>query len=67
MLEGQDFYRIAPKIVVYKNLFDNEEFKESFEYIKSIEDTWVDWYTFGKQKNFPLKNTRNAYGLDVLC
>jgi hypothetical protein len=66
MLEGQDFYRIAPKIVVYKNLFDNEEFKESFEHIKSIEDTWVDWYTFGKQKNFPLKNTRNAYGLGVL-
>lgn len=66
MLEGQDFYKIAPKIIVYKNLFNDPQFLESFEYIKSIDNTWVDWYTFGKQKNFPLKHLRNHYGAGVL-
>jgi hypothetical protein len=58
MLEGTDFYKIAPKIIVYKNVFNNDYFMECFEHIKSIDNMWVDWYTFGKQTNFPVKATR---------
>ena len=66
MLEGQDFYRIAPKIIVYKNLFDNQEFRDSLEHIKLIDSKWVDWYTFGKQVNLPIKITRPHVGPGVI-